>query len=73
MFHHTNGAQRLTGVELIVPSTADLPPVPARYIADSGAAKFTVGGQSLMILTLDNGKQGKTANLQPALPLIVRY
>lgn len=71
-FRHANAAQRITAVEIDAPSAASLPPA-ANYISDNGAAKFATGPKWLMILTLDDGKQGKVRDLNPDLPLIVRY
>jgi Glyoxalase-like domain len=72
LFHHPNGARRITGMEVVVPSLDALPPA-AQYVADTGAARFAVGGQWLMILTLDGGRRGVVRDLNPTLPLIVRY
>jgi hypothetical protein len=72
MFQHANGAKRMTEVEVIAPSTEGLPAV-ADYIAKAGAAKFTLGQEWLMVLTLDDAAQGQTRDLRPALPLQVRY
>jgi hypothetical protein len=35
--------------------------------------KFDVGRQWLLDVTLDNGKQGVTKDLEPDLPLVIRY
>jgi hypothetical protein len=71
-FRHANGAQRITGVEVDAPSAASLPPA-ANYISDNGVAKIAIGPKWLMILTLDDGKQGKVRDLNPDLPLIIHY
>jgi hypothetical protein len=72
MFLHPNGARRLTGMRVIAPSADSLPPA-ASYIADHGLVKFDVGKQWLLEVTLDNGKQRKTKNLQPDLPMVIHY
>jgi hypothetical protein len=72
MFHHPNGARRLTGLRVVAPSADGLPPA-ASYIAGQGLMKFDVGGRWLLDVTLDNGKQGVSKNLEPDLPMVIRY
>lgn len=72
MFLHRNGARRLTGLRVIAPS-ADSFPAAASYIADHGLVKFDVGKRWLLEVTLDNGKQRKTRNLEPDLPMVIYY
>ena len=72
MFLHPNGARRLTGVRIVVPDAADLPPA-ASYLSDAGVAKFDVGQAWLMEVTLDDGKQGVKKDLRPDLPLVIHY
>jgi Glyoxalase-like domain len=72
MFHHPNGARRLTAVRVVAPNAESLPPS-AAYIASHGLMKFDVGDRWLLELTLDNGKQRMMKNFQPDLPLIIRY
>ncbi len=68
-----NGAtMRLTGVRVVAPAADRFPPA-AAYIADHGLAKFDVGGRWLLEVTLDDGKQGVTKDLQPDLPIVIRY
>lgn len=35
--------------------------------------KFDVGKQWLLDVTLDDGRQGVTKNLQPHLPMVIHY
>jgi hypothetical protein len=72
MFVHPNGARRLTGLRVVAPSTDGFPPA-ATYIAGYGLVKFDVGGHWLLEVTLDNGKQRKTKNLEPDLPMVIHY
>jgi hypothetical protein len=72
MFRHASGAKRITRVEIVAPSADALPPA-ATYAARDGTVKFTVGHEWLMILTLDDGSQGKVRDLSPELPLVLRY
>lgn len=71
-FKHPNSARRITSVEVIAPSK-DMLPVAAAYVSNAGAARFSTGRRWLMILTLDNGRQGKACDFDPALPLIIHY
>ena len=73
MFRHPTGAQRITSVEIVAPRQDRLPEAPAAYVEQAGAAKFTIGPAWRMILTLDGGRQGKSADLNPTLPLLVKY
>jgi hypothetical protein len=72
MFLHPNGARRLTGLRVVAPGADGFPPA-ASYIAGHGLVKFDVGNRWLLEATLDGGKQGVTRNLEPDLPMIVRY
>jgi hypothetical protein len=72
MFLHPNGARRLTGLRVVAPSADSFPPA-ASYIADHRLVKFDVGRRWLLEVTLDNGKQGKTRNLEPDLPIVIHY
>jgi len=72
MFLHPNGARRLTGMRVVAPSAVGFPPA-ATYVAGLGLVKFDVGRQWLLDVTLDNGKQGITKDLEPDLPLLIHY
>jgi hypothetical protein len=72
MFLHPNGARRLTGMRVIAPS-ADCLPLAAPYLAERGLIKFEVGNRWLLEVTLDEGKQGVTKNLEPDLPMVIHY
>jgi hypothetical protein len=72
MFLHPNGARRLTGLRVSAPS-ADCYPPAASYIVGHGLAKFDVGKQWLLDVTLDDGKQGIIKELEPDLPMVIRY
>lgn len=66
MFLHPNGARRLTGMCVVAPNADRFPPA-ATYVASLGLVKFDVGRQWLLNVTLDNGKQGVTKDLEPDL------
>jgi hypothetical protein len=72
MFLHRNGARRLTGLRVVAPTPDSFPPA-ASYIAAQGLVKFDVGKRWLLEVTLDNGKQRKTKNLEPDLPMVIHY
>ena len=72
MFLHPNGARRLTNFRVIVPNAGSLPPS-ASYLASQGLITFEIGKQWLLDVTLDNGKQGMQKNLEPDLPVLIRY
>jgi hypothetical protein len=72
MFLHPNGARRLTGLRVVAPGADGFPPA-ASYIAGHGLVKFDVGSHWLLDVTLDNGTQGVTKDLQPDLPMVIHY
>lgn len=72
MFLHPNGARRLTGMRVVAPNADRFPPA-ATYVAGLRLVKFDVGRQWLLNVTLDNGKQGVSKDLEPDLPLIIHY
>jgi hypothetical protein len=72
MFLHPNGARRLTGLHVVAPNADGLPPA-ASYLAGYGLVTFDTGSHWLLEVTLDNGKQGVTRNLEPDLPMVIHY
>jgi hypothetical protein len=72
MFLHPNGARRLTRLRVVAPATDRFPPA-ASYIAGHGLVKFDTGSHWLLDVTLDNGKQGVTKDLEPELPMVIYY
>jgi len=72
MFLHPNGARRLTALRVVAPSADSFPPA-ASYTARLGLVKFDVGKRWLLEVTLDKGKQRKTKNLEPDLPMVIHY
>jgi hypothetical protein len=54
-------------------SRADGFPPAASYIAGHGLVKFDVGSYWLFDVTLDNGAQGVTKDLEPDLPMLIHY
>lgn len=72
IFLHPNGARRLTGLRVVAPDPDGLPPA-ASYLARHALVKFDVGSHWLLEVTLDNGKQGVTKDLEPDLPMVIHY
>lgn len=72
MFLHPNGARRLTGLRVVAPGADRFPPATS-YIAGHGLVKFDAGRRWLLDVTLDNGTQGVTRELQPDLPMVIHY
>lgn len=72
MLLHPNGARRLTGIRVVAPSRETLPPS-AAYLSDHGLARFDIGSEWLLDVTLDHAKQGVTRDLRPDLPMVIRY
>jgi hypothetical protein len=72
MFLHPNGARRLTELRVVAPNADSFPPATS-YIAGHGLVKFEVGSRWLLDVTLDNGRQGVTKDLEPELPMIIHY
>lgn len=72
MFLHPNGARRLTGLRVVAPSGDGFPPA-AAYIARHGLVTFDVGSHWLLDVTLDDGAQRVTKDLEPDLPMVIHY
>lgn len=70
-FRHPIGAHRLTSVELhLPPIAAALPPGRPGQIEGLRLVPDTT---HLAILTLDDGATGRSVDLRPAMPLLIRY
>ena len=72
VFLHPNGARRLTALRVVAPSADRFPPA-ASYLAAHGLVTFDTGNRWLFDVTLDNGKQGVTKDLEPELPVVIHY
>jgi glyoxalase-like protein len=71
-FIHKLGVKRVTGVRLVNP--ADYKPVESlEYLRNAGLIGVTTGKEWTVELTFDGGKKGKSKDLRPKLPLIVKY
>ncbi len=69
---HPNGARVLTGVKLVLPKGQKLSQT-LKTLEKEGVLEIGHGDAHLMELTFDDGKQGKTADLRPHSPFIIRY
>ena len=69
---HANGARRLTGVRVAVPTDDALPPA-VQYLTNTRSALIGASGRWLLQLTFDERRLSQTRDLRPTLPLIVRY
>ena len=68
---HPLGVKNLTGVAVTV-SGSELSPI-ARLLSQNSIAAFEFGAEPLATLTFDNGAQGKSVDVRPTLPLVLRY
>jgi len=72
VFQHPLGVRRITAVHLVSPETYR--PVPAlTYLKKLGVVSVQPGKEWLLELTFDGGKQRKSKDLRPDLPLMIRY
>jgi hypothetical protein len=69
---HPLGVREITGVH-IVSAGCELPSDPLRAVKRLGIATFSQGEGHLLEVTLDDGKRGKSADLRPDLPLVLRW
>ncbi len=67
---HPLGVRALTQVQLTV-AAAGLSST-ARLLSEAGLAALTPGPEPLMTLTFDGGVQGRTIDLRPTLPLVLK-
>ena len=72
VFQHPPGVQRITGVRLVSPG--DYQPVLAvTYLEKLHIVSVQPGMEWLLEITFDGGKQGKSKDLRPDLPLMILY
>ena len=71
-FHHPNGVHRVTAIRLLAP--AKYQPIGAiAFLKDAGLLRTGTAEQWTMELTFDGGSQGKSGDLRPELPLVIRF
>ncbi|HLJ91097.1 MAG TPA: hypothetical protein VKZ53_30115 [Candidatus Angelobacter sp.] len=71
-FDHPLGVHRITATRLLSPKTYQ-PIEPLLYLSKMHALDLQPGNEWTVELTFDNGKKGKTKDLRPNLPLVIRY
>ena len=71
VLRHPNGCRKITGLRVIAPDRG-LNEATAR-LDRWNVAKFARGDAWCVELTLDRARLGKTADLRPALPLVLKY
>jgi hypothetical protein len=68
---HPLGVKHLTGVTISVVSDG-LSSI-ARLLSENRIVSYEKGPAPLMTLTFDNGAQGKSVDVRPTLPMVLRY
>ena len=68
---HPLGVKNLTGVAVTVVG-GELSPI-AQLLSQNGIVSFESGSSPLATLTFDGGAQGKSVEVRPTLPLVLRY
>jgi len=71
-FHHPLGVHRITSVRLVWPKTYQ-PIESLEYLQKEKIVDLRQGQEWLLELTFDDGKQQRSKDLQPTLPLLLRY
>jgi hypothetical protein len=71
-FHHPLGVHRITSVRLVSPKTYQ-PIESLEYLQKEKIVSLRQGQEWLLELTFDDGKQKRSKDLRPALPLLLRY
>jgi hypothetical protein len=69
---HPNGTARVTGVRIILEET-DAPSDALSFLSESGIVDVERGTSYRMEVELDRGRQGKSLDLAPALPLRIAW
>jgi|SRR5678816_3177355 hypothetical protein len=72
-FKHANGTRRMSAVKVFAPSVEALEGPPTQDLERMNVVRFATGKDWLLQLTLDEHAQGKRADLQPTLPLVIEY
>jgi hypothetical protein len=72
LYSQPNGVHEVTAVRLLTPKTYQ-PIEPLNYLQKADILSLQQGDDWLIELTFDGGKQGKSKDLRPDLPLVVRY
>lgn len=70
--NHALGVNQISSVTLTMPGAAQLSSCSAAA-RDSGQVRFEAGSEHLMEIVFNENRQGKTQDLRPNLPLILKY
>jgi len=68
---HSLGVRHLTGVAVTI-TAKSLSPI-AQLLMENEIATFEFGAEPLATLTFDNGVQGRSVDVRPTLPLVLKY
>jgi len=71
-FHHSIGAHRVTSICLVSPKTYQ-PIEPLAYLEKRGVLIGKQGDGWLVELTFDDGKEKKSKDLRPDIPVVIQY
>jgi hypothetical protein len=72
LYHHPIGVRRITAVQLVSPKTYE-PIAALTYLQKQSLLRTKPGDEWVVELTFDDGKQEKSKDLRPDLPLVIRY
>jgi hypothetical protein len=72
VYHHPIGVHRATAVRLVSPKTYRLIE-PLTYLQKMRVLDLAEGAEWLVELTFDGGKEKKSKDLRPDLPIVIRY
>lgn len=70
--NHVNGASEITKVTITLPEIVILSEA-AKILLELGIVHFIRGKNQMMEITLDHSRQGKTLDLRPHAPLVVKW
>jgi hypothetical protein len=69
---HGLGVRRITAVEIGMPGGAPRSAA-AQFVQDAGLVQLVEADRHRMTVTFDDGRAGKSADLHPELPLVLRW
>ena len=72
LFVHPIGVKNLTNVEITI-SNVDQLSTTASLLTKNGIVQVMKGNSHRLLLTFDNGLQGKTLDVRPILPVLIKY
>jgi hypothetical protein len=72
LYHHKIGVHRITAVRLMSPETYE-PVAAVTYLEKQDLLPIAQSDEWVLELSFDGGKQNKSQDLRPELPLVIRY